>query len=205
MFIVTLIFIVQYKGINESIAWHSDPYDVISKLIVKLVVLGALLDQFIAVFFKEKKQKRSNKDQLGLLIRLKQNQKDSIKKEIFKMRISNPEGLFKYEFKEEKEQIKEIEQTILESKMELDNLENQRSGYIRAVAFAIGLVIAISGVTILAEFVDLPRQESKVKLNHQLMYFLDIFFTAAVLSGGTSGINQFFKIIRESWKNNEEL
>ncbi|WP_163515039.1 hypothetical protein [Gelidibacter japonicus] len=66
------------------------------------------------------------------------------------------------------------------------------------IAFGFGLILAITGITTLTDFIIMPN-DSNMLLNHKILSYYDIIFTAAILSGGTSGIHQLSNVVKDSW------
>lgn len=197
--IITLIFIISYKGNLEKLTWVKDPFETLGQLVVKLIVVGALLDQLISVFFPENSDNQIKRKTLETILKINKTDKSAYENELLRERLilteASPIDL--------PSKIKKAQEKINEVEAEISTLNVNRVGYVRRVAFAIGLVLAITGITVLTDFItNIPLDESDLNFNHKLIYYLDIVLTAALISGGTSGIEQFFRILKDAWKNN---
>lgn len=195
--VVTLIFIINYKGNLDKFEWVEDPFETLGQLAVKLFVVGALLDQLISVFFPESAEDQSNRRHLEHALKINRTKQRVLRDEMLRDRLTNKENIRVNLM----EQMNETEMSVSQAETDMADLNTKRTAYVRRVAFAIGLVLAITGITVLTDFItNIP--EDNIEFNDSLIYYLDIILTAALLSGGTSGINQFFRVLRDSWKNN---
>lgn len=196
---ITLIFLIKYEQIaTETLEFTNTPYVAIGKVVLKLVVIGALLDQFISVFFPEKEENKVKRSLAQISLKHNKEQQKRRREEIFQMKL-NSSGDFLYEKEiNDDSKIKQSTHLIQTAELELLKLNTERTGFIRIVAFTFSLVLAVSGITIIRDFLINPNIES---INIKIIYFLDIILSAALISGGTSGINQFFNIVKNSLKN----
>jgi len=197
--IVTLIFIISYKGNLVKLTWVKDPFETLGQLVVKLIVVGALLDQLISVFFPENSENQLKRKTLETILKTNKANKSFYENELLRERLI----LTEVSEVELPSKIKNAQEMVNEVEAEISTLNANRTGYVRRVAFAFGLVLAITGITVLTDFItNIPSIESNLNFNHKLIYYLDIILTAALISGGTSGIEKFFRILKDAWKNN---
>ncbi len=195
--IVTLVFIVGYKGNITPIEWETeDNLKLLGAVFAKLLIVGALLDQLIAVFFPQDESDAEQRAQAKAVLFSIREKEKFLNKEMLAIELSITHN---------ENTINSIQSlstqitTLANSKQTAENkimaIDAKRSHEVRMVAFAGALIIAVSGITILSDFVDLSREV----LNVQILSYIDVIFTAAVLSGGTTGINQLLKMIKDSW------
>nr|WP_299382254.1 hypothetical protein [Allomuricauda sp.] len=202
--IVTLVFVIKYEGVLEPLVWTDKPFEVLGQLAVKLIVVGALLDQLIAVFFPESEETQTVRTGAETTLRVNREKRNGIRKEILSERLRNNADHARYDtFGTLNRDLSDTDESIRSAQEVLQEINANRMGFVRVVAFAFSLVLAIAGVTVLTDFIEMHNGKGVVELNHKIMYYLDIILTAALLSGGTSGINQFFKVVRDSWKRND--
>lgn len=198
---VTLIFIINYKGIVEPLEWTGKPVEVLGKLAVKLIVVGALLDQFIAVFFPESEDVKMQRIQADAVLSNGREKKRILRREIIQERLNLRDDMKSEGFRALHLELDNAEQSIRNAEEILTEIYSNRIGFVRMVAFAFSLVLAVAGITVLTDFIAMPAP-AEAGLNYKIVSYLDIILTAALLSGGTSGINQFFKVVKDSWKRN---
>ena len=193
----TLVFIIGYKGVMPEIEWTDKPIDVLSGVFAKLLIVGALLDQFIALFFpQEPSSKEERQVALTSLAQAKEKQ-EVLNKQLFETKLNSAKD------NKPMDDLNSKINTIITSKEVptnvIERIDSERSKRVRMIAFGVGLILAITGITTLTDFIIMPN-ESNMLLNHKILSYYDIVFTAAILSGGTSGIHQLSRIFKDNWK-----
>ena len=194
---VTLIFIVTYNGVIPDLGWKKKSLDTLGSVFAKLFIVGALLDQFIAVFFPQDDTDKDQRDQAMNALSIVKDEEKFIQKEILSQQLygfKNANAMASVQTLNAKLTTFSDTKQVAEDK--IAEIDTKRSSFVRKIAFAAGLILAVTGVTILKDFIE-PKQDT---LNVKIFYFIDIVLTAAVLSGGTSGINELLRIIKDSWK-----
>ncbi|WP_299519127.1 hypothetical protein [Winogradskyella sp.] len=192
---ITLIFFIApyYEGKIPTLEPNKEePLDILTKVAVKLILVGALLDQFIAVFFPQDETDKEERVQALNTLSIAKDEEKLIRKEMLNVQLQGSAA----SIQKLDSQLASFRNTKQVAKDKIATTDSDRSAYVRRVAFVIGLIIAMTGVTILRDFFDM----SSDALNHKMLSYIDIIFTAAVLSGGTSGINQLIRVLKDSWK-----
>lgn len=195
----TAVFILGYKGVMPELEWTDKPLDILGGLFAKLLIVGALLDQFIALFFpQEPASVQQRQAAIINLTHIKEKQ-EVVKKEIFdaKLNFDKENHLMDDLNKLNSRLSKYISNKEIVAN-EIEEIDSKRSKRVRMIAFGAGLILAITGITTLTDFIIMPN-DSAMLLNHKILSYYDIIFTAAILSGGTSGIHQLFKVVKDSW------
>ncbi len=190
---ITLVFIISYEGKIPTLESQNEkPLDILGRIFTKLIIVGALLDQFIAVFFPQDETDKEQRIQAQNALSITKEEEKLIHKEILSQRLQGSSATF--------QNLNTRLSTFQSNKQVAENtiaeIDTRRSSYVRKIAFAFGLIIAMTGITILSDFFNMTDNN----VNHKILSYIDIIFTAAVLSGGTSGINQLIQIIKDSWK-----
>lgn len=197
---ITLIFILGYKGVMPELEWTDKPLDILGGLFAKLLIVGALLDQFIALFFPQKPSSVEQRQAAVIKLAYIKEKQEVINKQLFDAKLNF-----------EKDPSPMVDLNTLNSKLssyitskevaanEIERIDSGRSKRVRMIAFGVGLILAITGITTLTDFIIMP-DDSNLLLNHKILSYYDIIFTAAILSGGTSGIHQLSKVVRDSWR-----
>ncbi|MDO7171434.1 hypothetical protein [Mariniflexile sp. AS56] len=195
---ITLVFIIGYKGDLPALDWQTgDTLELLGGVFAKLFIVGALLDQLIEVFFPQDEIDIQSRTQALNALSIVKDNEALIHKEILSQQLY---GLSKAttmdSVKSLNTQLTTFSTTKQTAEDKIAEIDEKRSSHVRMIAFAAGLVLAITGITILSDFIDMTNKG----INHKILSYIDILFTAAVLSGGTSGINKLLKIIKDSWK-----
>ncbi|WP_222984207.1 hypothetical protein [Flagellimonas meishanensis] len=197
--VITLLFIIRFEWFEVALTFVDDPYVAIGKVVLKLVIVGALLDQLIAVFFPEKKETQEERVRAESALTISREKRRILRDEILKERMANGQNYVNVDLFDDDPRLLPYENSIVDATNAINKMNAERVGFIRVVAFTISLVLAASGITVIREFLVGANPED---FNVKLIFYLDIILTAALISGGTSGINQFFKVIKDSWKDN---
>lgn len=198
--IITLIFFFGYNEVFEPLKWKTeDNLAILGTVFAKLLIVGALLDQFISVFFPQDDDEAAIRAKSLEALNIAKENKKMLKNEILSQRLygannDDQMGIFN----KIETQISTFDQTEKSARENIASIDTQRSSYVRKVAFACGLIIAVTGITIMDDFILWGKEG----LNRQVFSFIDVVLTAAVLSGGTSGINQLLKVIKDSLAKN---
>lgn len=197
---ITAVFVLGYKGVMPDIEWTDKPLDILTGLFAKLLIVGALLDQFIALFFPQESLTVDKRQEAIIKLDHIKEKQESVKKEIFDVKLNYDKGSHQMS---SLNNLNSTLSTYITSKElvanEIEKIDSERSKRIRMIAFGIGLILAITGITTLTDFIIMPN-DSAMLLNHKILSYYDIIFTAALLSGGTSGIHQLFKVFKDSLK-----
>ncbi|WP_422104463.1 hypothetical protein [Winogradskyella sp.] len=191
---ITLIFFLAptYAGKIPALEPNEEALDILTKVTVKLILVGALLDQFIAVFFPQDETDKEERVQAQNTLSIAKDEEKLIRKEMLNLQLQGSLASFQ-KLNSQLVSFRNIKQA---AKDKIVTTDSNRSSYVRRVAFVIGLIIAMTGVTILRDFFDMSNNAP----NHKILSYIDIIFTSAVLSGGTSGINQLIRVLKDSWK-----
>ncbi len=194
--IVTGIFLTKFDKLNPLIWNMEDPSSLLGNVFVKLLIVGALLDQLIAVFFPQDESNVESRAKSIDALRLAKENKKRVRRIILDQELFGTKTDDQVRALERMDnQISILEKTEKTTRQNINDIDVKRSAYVRKVAFATGLVLAITAVTILRDFIQIEES-----LNYKILSYIDVLFTAAVLSGGTSGINQLLQLIKDSWK-----
>ncbi|NMH88236.1 hypothetical protein [Flavivirga algicola] len=198
LLIVTLIFFMKFNEITPGTEWRNEPEKILAGMAAGLIVVGTLLDQFIAVFFRENEETQIKRRIVESRLYAYQEKRRMRRKDILREELNNRDGNRSETINRLEIESNALEASIIKEKEQISNLNTERTTYIQMVAFGIGLVLATAGIRTLTPFIVIPDEATG--LNFKLLFFCDILFTAALLSGGTAGIHQFLDIIRDSWK-----
>lgn len=195
----TLVFILGYKGVMPELEWTDKPLDILGGLFAKLLIVGALLDQFIALFFpQEPSSVEQRKAAVIKLAHIKEKQ-EVVNKQLFDAKLNfdkEPRPLYDLNTLNSNLSSYITSKEVVAN--EIERIDSGQSKRVRMIAFGLGLILAITGITTLTDFIIMPN-DSNMLLNHKILSYYDIVFTAAILSGGTSGIHQLSKVVKDSW------
>ena len=197
---ITLFFIIGYKGDLPELNWKTgNTSDLLGGVFAKLLIVGALLDQVIAVFFPLDSTAKEQRMQAQNALSLVKDQEKFIQREILNRELNSlntPSATAAIQRLNLK--LSGFDNTKQIAKNKIATIDAKRSFQVRMIAFAAGLILAMTGITILSDFIDMTI----INFNHKILSYMDVIFTAAVLSGGTAGINALLKVIKDSWSNN---
>ena len=189
---VTLVFIIN-EGNLPVLASNTDekPLDILSKVATKLIIVGALLDQFIAVFFSQEEKDKVQRVQSQNALSIVRAEESLVHKEILGQNLQGTSA----NIQNLTARLNNFNNTKRVAQDKITEIDARRSSYVRKIAFAAGLIIAMTGITVLRDFFEVGDSG----LNYKILAYIDVVFTAAILSGGTSGINQLIQVIKDSW------
>ncbi|MBA6154758.1 hypothetical protein [Gelidibacter maritimus] len=198
LIVVTIVFILGYKGVMPELLWTDKPLDVLGGLFAKLLIVGALLDQFIALFFPPEPSTVELRQAAEIRMTHLKEEQEMVKKQLFYAKL-NKEQDPTIDLMKINSNLSESIKSKEVAANEIERIDGERSKRVRMIAFGVGLILAITGITTLTDFIIMP-EDSNMLLNHKILSYYDIIFTAAILSGGTSGIHQLSKVVRDSWR-----
>lgn len=195
---ITLVFIIGYKGVMPDLEWKTgNTLELLGGVFAKLFIVGALLDQLIAVFFPEDETAKDQRLQAQNALSIIKEKEKFVHKKILSQQLQSPNNANTMAAMQSlNTELSSFANTKQVAEDKIAEIDSKRSSRVRMIAFAAGLILAITGITILSDFIDMSNKG----MNHKILSYIDVIFTAAVLSGGTSGINQLLKIVKDSWK-----
>ncbi len=193
--LITLLFVFKFNGSIPELKWESDLGSIFTRLAGQFILTAALLDQFIALSFPENEDTIIIKNKLKSKIKINNN---LLKDCIGKIIITKTEKTNSSELTELINERNAIEEKLKITDDELSKIDNERSLRVRRIAFGFGLILSVSGITFLSQFFTIPKGPS---LNLQIIMYADMIFSAALLSGGTSGVAKFLDYLKGRLKN----
>lgn len=210
----TVIFIYYYAMKNPNqhawgISWKENPLDILLTLFGGLLIASALLDQFIEVFFPEPKQNQNDRNealstvQVGKAIYTDMKRKATkLKRKLVLEEDNTIRGVLQKKTDDAEKETSLQYKRLVEQRQIVNNMDKERRGKIRRIAFVVGLVLALAGVRVLTPLIMFPETTagdpdlSQYTFGLWLISYCDMIFTACLLSGGTSGVNRFFSYIK---------
>lgn len=198
------------KGkIPWAVEWIKNPGSIIVSLSFGLFLSAALLDQFIALFFKEdehteqirKESQAALKEGRSVHKQLLVQKAQANREKMAAPESTQAQATYSAANDAEVQQRKNLEA----AQVQLAEIKEDRRKSIRYIAFLVGLILAISGVRVLTNFIDYSGENSGlIEWQQWSLTICDIIFTASLLSGGTSGVNRFFDLIRSQLDKNTD-
>ncbi|MBG6129519.1 hypothetical protein IWQ47_001178 [Aquimarina sp. EL_43] len=199
--VVILIFFLNYDENHiKDFEWKNNPEKILGELAVGLLLVGALLDQFITVFFAENNDSQEIRKETETTLSFFRERRRIIRRDILQEQLTADTGARAANITRLNSELANSEGSIKRAEEIMTTVNSERTTYVRMVAFSIGLILAVTGIKTLTPFISMSSIESNIST--KLLYFCDLLFTAALLSGGTTGISQFLKVIKDSWKRN---
>lgn len=199
--IISAFFFIYYAnetGNDWGLSWTPNLGTKLASLFGGLIISAALIDQFIVVFFPDKD---SIDQKLSVIKSKRRNSKEAISEinnHLFSVgleMIGNKDDLDLVEYEQKLIVDKTShEKQIIEYNIKLHEIMQEKSIRIRRISFVVGLVLTFCGVRFLTELVQI--NETNRDLHDWILRYCDMIFTAAIISGGTSGVNQFFAMIK---------
>ena len=203
--IVLVVFIIYYVSgdHNWGLAWTEKPWEILLKLVVGLTITAALIDQLISVFLPdppELKDKISNARLEASITKENYNRLKEDVRTLERERIVNPVAAADSTTRDQKKlELQATLGTLKANQEQVKEANQQRHGRIRRIAFAISLVVALGGIQVLTPLLDLGTAPP---ISKYLIWFCDLVLTAALLSGGTSGVRMFVDTLKDALDKN---
>lgn len=202
LILASIILVFVYDGVTPNLSWKEDSMGILAGLFTRLLISAALIDQFIAVFFPEETESKIRREIIQSALTEGRNKVQTCLVEIIRMETAAKRD--EDYIKKIKNDLEDYDSNNVKLKGELLSINRDRSRKVRMYAFGISLFVAVAGLKVFSELIDIPVFEpGKIgeNINFYIIYYLDMIFTAALLSGGVDGINHFFRSIRSQISN----